>query len=431
MTIAELQALTDFPFECFAPCEGPPGSILFAAPIPSPYGDGLHWHKTDSGSFAIDDDIELWFDAWEQYIASLPIKRKNRTRRQAAEQGAITKMPKQLAIITIPPYQNAMTPIESKAAHLQPLMQSFAESLQKNYEIMQAQGEVESINFVQYYDNSPQAVSNLDLPTLRAVYSIFLANIQQKMTEDPDALIKQASSHGFTKESITLYIPDFLKMIGLPQNHSKASVNTVLSKIASYAAVYGVLEKEMGGRVYKRHLPVLQLVEKDDARNTIEIMSPYFHALIGTIVQASIEKTKKDKPRIKRNGTPFTLPTHSYMVKAEIVKERNRRAAEIVCIVVTLIEQCGDKGTPHIKAETIVERCPDLKNALDAEKTSSGKSRVLRRAFTKAWQLLETQTTLQENYKNIKFPTAIPTSSTLDMVIEFPHEGKVKKPENP
>ncbi len=99
MTITELRELTDFPFECFAMYSSPADEIMFAAPIPSPYGDGLHWHKTEDGSFNVEGDVET----------------------------------------------------------------------QKNYETMQAQGEIEDIPFGQYYDKSPQAVSNLDLPTPRKV----------------------------------------------------------------------------------------------------------------------------------------------------------------------------------------------------------------------------------------------------------------------
>lgn len=425
MTIAELQELTDFPFECFMPMDNDPGSVCFAVPIPSPYGENLEYFKDEDGSITIIGDPAIWENAWERYISSLSPKRQNRTRKQATDQGAITEMPKKLALITLSPYQNAMTPIEDKTAHLQPIIQSFAEVLQKNYDTMSAQGEIGGNRFVQYYDNSPQAVSNLDLITLRTFYSIFLSNAE-KMAENPDDLIEKAASPGFTKESITIYIPDFLKMTGLAPHHNKSNEDAVLNKIASYATIYGVLEERWGGRTYKNHYPVLQLVKHDAKNNTVEIMSPYFHALIGTIVQASIKKDHHDKPKLKRNGEPDTKPSHTYMVKGEIDKERNKRAVEIVCIIVVLIERCGDGGTPNITAREIINRCPNLKYALENEKTSSGKSRILRRAFTKAWQLLKTQTELQDNYKNIQFPTAIPTSSTLDMKFEFPHEGKIK-----
>lgn len=424
MTIDELRELTDFPFEGFAMCGDPPEEVMFAAPIPPPYGNGLHWHKTDSGSFGIDDNIELWWDAWEQYISSLKPKRKNRTRKQAANQGAITEMPNKLAIITLPPYQNAMTPVGDKAAHLQPIMQTVAESLQQDYESLSAQG----FNFVQFYDNSPQAVSNLDLITLRAIYSIFLAHLQGIATS-PDDLIEKATNPSFTKESIKIYIPDFLKMTGLAPNHSKSNVNAVLNKIASYSAVYGVLVSHQGGREYRSHYPVLQLVEHNDENNTVEIMSPYINKLIGTIVQASIKKDRNDKPKLKRNGTPFTWATHSYMVDLELAKERNKRAAEIVCRIVDIIEECGNGGTPHIKVKTLIERVPDLENALNNAKTPSDKSKILRRAFSKAWQLLETKTKLRECYKNIQFPTLIPTPRDMDKLIEIPHEGKTKEPE--
>ena len=51
----------------------------------------------------------------------------------------------------------------------------------------------------------------------------------------------------------------------------------------------------------------------------------------------------------------------------------------------------------------------------------------------KAWELLRTQTLLTKCYKNIKLPDPkasdfckyIPTTSTLDTIYEFPHEGKI------
>lgn len=424
MTIAELRELTDFPFECFMPEDNNSESVCFAVPIPSPYGDDLEYFKDEDGSVSIIGDPSVWVEAWKRYISSLKPKRQNRTRKQAIDQGAITELPKKIALITLPPYQNAMTPIEDKTAHLQPLMRSFAEVLQKNYDTMQAQGEIENIPFVQYYDNSPQAVSNLDLPTLRAFYSIFLANAE-KMAANLDDLIKKATSPEFTKESVTIYIPDFLDMAGLDPKHNKGNEDAVLNKIASYATIYGVLEERWGGRTYKNHYPVLQLVKHNEKNNTVEVMSPYFHALIGTIVQASVRKDRNDKPKLKRNGDLCTRASHTYMVKSSIDKERNKRAVDIVCVIAVLIERCGSGGTPHITAREIINRCPDLKNALENEKTSSGKSRILRRAFTKAWQLLKTQTELQDRYKNIQLPTAIPSIRSLDNLIEFPHEGKI------
>ena len=171
----------------------------------------------------------------------------------------------------------------------------------------------------------------------------------------------------------------------------------------------------------------MQLVGHNDKDNTIQFSSPYMNKLIMTILQASIQTDRQGNYKLKSSGEPFLLASHSYLVKSSIAKERNKRAAEIVCIVVTLIEQAGD-NTPHIKAQTIVDRCPDLKNALDAA-SSGNKSLILKRAFTAAWKMLPKQTRLAEVYKNIKFPSAIPTASTLDIVFEFPHDGKITNKE--
>ena len=129
-----------------------------------------------------------------------------------------------------------------------------------------------------------------------------------------------------------------------------------------------------------------------------------------------------DRPKLKSNGQPFMLPSHTYLVKSSIMKERNKRAVEIVCAIVTLIEQAGD-NVPNIKFQTLVDRCPSLKNTLDAA-SPTNRNTILRRTFTKAWELLRTQTHLEEAYPGIQLPTAIPTMSRLGEVLRFEHGGK-------
>lgn len=89
------------------------------------------------------------------------------------------------------------------------------------------------------------------------------------------------------------------------------------------------------------------------------------------------EKTKR-QPTVKKDGTPLLEVSHSYLVKSSIVKERNKRAVEIVMVVVTTIEQSG-KNTPHLKASTIINRIPQLKTYNNTP--AKHKNRVLTRAF--------------------------------------------------
>ena len=179
-------------------------------------------------------------------------------------------------------------------------------------------------------------------------------------------------------------------------------------------------------------LPVLVFMGNDVDKNIIRFSSPYMVRVIQDIYKASIRKSKVDLPITDKQGNVLTLPSHSYLIKSSITKEKNKKAVEIVFIIVTLIEQAGN-NVPHIKAETIVERNTQLKESLMASKSTSDKNKKLNRAFTKAWELLRTQTDLLNTYKNIVLPDPkapdfckyIPTTSTLDTVYEFPHEGKI------
>lgn len=432
MTIAELQELTDHHFDFIIPAAD--GQILFAGPLPDEYGEGLPYIPTDGSRLALDEaGLYAWEDAWERYISSLIPKRRNRTRKQAAELGAITEMPGQIATITSPKFLYAMTTKKDKTAYLQPIVQALADTLQRNYETLRAKGEIENINFVQYYDNSPQAVSNLDLPTLWAIYTIFLKRVLKQIEADPDTLIQKVSSPDYKKESITLYISEFLRMIGYAPNHNKADEEAVIGKIASYSNIYGVMTETIGTKKYKSHYPVLQLVEHDAKTNTVEIMSPYMNKLIMTILQASVQRGTHDKPKLKKDGTALMDPSHAWLVNSEMSKERNKRAVMIVDRIIKVIVRCGDGGpthkTPHISAQAIIDDCPVIKNALENAKSAADKNKILKRAFSKAWELLETKTTLRDHYKNIRWEKKIPTVSTLnEVMLEFPHDGTIKDP---
>lgn len=191
----------------------------------------------------------------------------------------------------------------------------------------------------------------------------------------------------------------------------------------SYSNILGVMREYKGGREYINHYPVMNFIGYEGTDNTIQFASPYINKVIMTIFQASIQKDKNGKPKLKANGQPFLRPSHSRLIKPDIVKERNKRAIEIVCVVVALIERAGNR-TPHIKVRTIIERCPDLRNAMAAAATSSDRAKVMNRAFTGAWRLLRTQTGLTEVYRDIQLPTIAPKLTQLDKVFNFPHHGK-------
>ena len=102
-------------------------------------------------------------------------------------------------------------------------------------------------------------------------------------------------------------------------------------------------------------IPVLVYMGNDTEKNTISFASPYMVKVIKNLFNASIRKNKTGLPQLKKDGNPQLLPAYSYMIKSSIGKERNKKAVEIVFVIVSLIEQSGNH-CPHIKAKTII-RC--------------------------------------------------------------------------
>lgn len=114
--------------------------------------------------------------------------------------------------------------------------------------------------------------------------------------------------------------------------------------------------------------------------------------------------------------SPETCPAHSYVVKASIAGERNKKAAEVVCALAPLIEQAGGK-LPDITYDELIDRCPSLKAAINTAAVADV-NKLLKRTFSKAWELLRTQTILVEKYKGIQLPTEIPTILSLDKKLD-------------
>lgn len=252
-----------------------------------------------------------------------------------------------------------------------------------------------------------------NLPLLLALYGIILYSSPLADGWDYD-------------KKTTIYFPEFANKIGKAPNIGKRDITEYTNDIRSFQTVVGIIGNGTNGNGI---LPVISYVEQDEQTHTISFSSPYMVKLMHDIHEASIRKNKKGQPLLKKNGEPMMLPSHSYIVDMSIVSEKNKKALEIVFVIVALIEQAGN-GTPHIRADTIISRCPRLHKSL-AGQSAGNKNNLLKRAFSKAWDLLREKTALATVYNNIQLPNAkdiaaIPTSSTLSMVFTFPHSGKGK-----
>lgn len=431
MTVTELETQIEQKFDFIITDAN--GNIRFAGPMPQPYCKGLTCTLLEDGQVHMDPlELALWEHAFDRYSAALERQahaaqaRRNRTRKLAAKAGAAAVMPDNLALPTRPPYDHAISTLENPAAYLQPMQQAVLDGLTFENGTLYFRGMPASgANLVQYYDKTPQAVANLDLITLRGLYTAILADTEQKAkNKSPQEIDDMINDPNFIDHPVSFYVPSLLEKMGYGSNYNKAMAQALVNKLMSYTNILGIMQEKKLDRTFEVQLPVMQFRRYWEATNNIAFSSPYLNLLVLRILQTAVQTDDHGRPKRKKSGKPFTLPSNTYLIKSNIMKELNKRAAEVVCIIVTLIEQTGN-NTPNIKFQTIIDRCPDLDNALKAA-TPADRNKILKRTFSKAWELLRTQTRLTETYKNIQIPTIIPTMSMLDDVLKFPHGGKIK-----
>lgn len=365
---------------------------------------------------AIFKNTEL-YKTLEQNSKTLFVKEKTeyRTKNKA---GDITEVPNKMPLITNPTWQNAITYNDNDKAYLQPL--TSADGLVFKDGMLYFEGlPATSARLAHRYTKNN--IEEFNLPMLRVFYAIILNKFRETWMEDRSI-----------DDVVTFYIPDLAKNLGKNYNISQKDIDSIIDNILSFQNIMGIIDK---GKKGNDILPVLLFFGNDTKTNTIKFASPYMIRVIQDIYKASIRKSKTGLALTNKDGSPKLLPSHTYIPNLKLGKERNQKAVEIVCIIMTVIEQAGNHGTPHISAKTIVERNQLLKQSINNTRRLSNKNTYLERAFTRAWQLLRTHTDILKKYKNIQLPDPkdkdfkakyIPTMSTLDMVFEFPHEGKIK-----
>lgn len=380
------------------------------------FKEGLGLELTAEQAAAFEADKRAFFLdlPLEQCIGLYEYKNsKYRTKARAAKVAEIvSELPKRLAVTTAREYQFATSLFHQGNAYLQKFtgMENLKFSGGRLYfPDMKPVSEVELQNLQTW-----KGITEIDLPLLRVFYNVILSEFQKT---------------GILKDAVAVYVPDLAEFMGLKRNLTRQEIEQkIINKVKSFQDVTGVLRGTRNGKPSTSYYQVLVFLWYNEQTNTIAFQSPYMNLVIQTIFNVSVRRDKAGQPKLKKDGEPLQLPSHSYLIDSEIVKERNKAAVENVVIIITLIEQAGD-NLPRIKASTIIERNPQLQERLN---TSNDAGTILKRVFVKTWELLRAKTKLTEVYEDIqlpdpKNPASIPTMKTLNStVFTFPHKGKKK-----
>lgn len=345
--------------------------------------------------------------------------KKYRTRSDARKAGAITKLPTSLAVITDKNYQYSMSLYQKGGAYLQPFTSTDKlrfEGGRMYFENSEKAGFMQEISEMELQNlQTKEGIENINLPLLRIFYSVVLDQFQ-------------ATNFKELKDIVRIPIPLLAEYMGLQRNLNKEKTDKLIADVQSFHNIVGVMNvtRKSSGKKDKAYYQVLNFEYYDPNNNIIAFSSPYMNYLIQVIYNVSIRRDKNGKPKLKKNGDPLRLATHSYLINSDIVKERNKAAIENVVIIVQLIEQAGD-NIPRIKASTLIERNPQLQERLES---SANKRQLLKRTFSKTWELLRDKTRLTEFYDGIELPDPkdpkyLPNETELEnLVIYFNHNGK-------
>lgn len=329
-----------------------------------------------------------------------------------------------LAAISNPKYQYALTQNKNDTAYTPELKPEAAKEIQyaggKAYLASLASRVNKELNEVDLMDiTTRETVTNVDRTLLRILYSVIITEYEK---HDPNAL----------PDSITIYAPDLAKAMGIQGGANREYSIALADKINSFSKLCGVLRETNDDGTLAKELsfyPVMNFMGYSGKDNTVKMGSPFMKQLYKALLSASIKRDKKGLPQIKRNGEPLRAPMHSYLVYNTINKERNKAAVENVFTICLLIEQSGNY-TATIKASTMIDRNPELKQRLkDIDKRNQ--NRLLKTTFQRTWELLADPsiTKLSSVYQGIELPdpndpAQIPTMKTLEKAYSFPHKGK-------
>ena len=344
-------------------------------------------------------------------------KKHYRTKGKVAE---VDPIPTKLPVITNGRFFEALNMRKNKIAYIYPMIQkkeSQAETPGRSDDIEISGGKIlikgrpASVATIKNY-LSAERVLDIDIVTLKLCYGIILSQFEEAFRKGTEP-----------KEIITIYYPDLAKKMGKAVNLGSKDVYRVIDDLMQFQTMVGITKRN-------DVLPLLVFMGYDECTNVIRFASPYMNKIIREIYNDSILKDKSGNPIFKGNGLPDTEAAYSYLINSTIASQRNKRAVEIVCIIVQLIERVG-KGTPHIAVSTILDRHPILLQSIQKCKRNADRNTLLKKKKKKAYELLRTHTRLTEKYKNIQLPDpankeTLPTMDTLDLVLEFPHDGIIK-----
>ena len=314
-------------------------------------------------------------------------------------------------IISDPHYQNALTTQRNKNAYIALMNPDFFNRLDFSHEASVLTYNQETAGIVRQYSRGKyEDIKDLDFPLLTQIYTA--------------AAKAQIRHDAYT---ITVSMPEFFRGMGI--DPSKGNAPDIMAKLHSFENCVGIMPGT--GTVSK----LFSIIEMDMKDQTMTFAVPYIIRLYEVLEDKHhIERTTK-----KGEAVDYVTPFHNSLVHSTIANERNKTAVELVYLITTGLLQRGyvpdietyrkkgaktafpDRITYSITYRSLINNSLLLRGRINSYKTAQNKNIALRRAFEKAYQLIDTKTDAAEWFINLHIDNVIPTMTTLDNELTITH----------
>ena len=309
-------------------------------------------------------------------------------------------------------YQFALTTRRNNYAYLAMMTPDFLEHLDFENGIMTYDNQTAGI-IKQYSKGKYTDVKNLDLPLLTQIYT---AAIKSHIQND--------------SYTITVSLPHFFREMGIELTAGNSQ--DIMTKLYSFKDFIGIMPKLQIAAL------LFSIIEIDSKKQTMTVAVPYILRLYEALEEKNhIERTTRQGALID-----YQKPYHNQLCHSSIAKERNKTAVELVYLITDGLLQRGytpdiqtykkkgaktqypDRITYSISFHKLIYNAPFLRGRIQSYKSDSDKNRALRRAFERAYELLDEKTDANEWFINLKISRIIPTMTTLDDELTITHDGR-------
>lgn len=316
------------------------------------------------------------------------------------------------SVISDTDYQSALTTRRNKKAYIARMDPDIFKLLNFENGTITFDDEIEAV-VKQYSKGKYTDIQDLDFPLLQQLYT---AAVKSNIRHD-----------AFT---ITVSMPQFFRAMGI--EISKGNAPDIMGKLHSFEDCVGIMQ---GTRTISKLFSIIQV---DMGNQTMTFAVPYIMRLF----EALEEKNRVDKKTKKGEQINYLKPYHNYLVHSTIANERNKPAVELVYLITNGLLQRGynpdiqtyrkkgaktkypERVTYSISFRSLINDAPLLRGRIKSYQDKKDKNRALRRAFEKAYQLIDKKTDAAAWFIDLQGNRVIPTMTTLDDELIFTHNGR-------